>query len=214
MSNIERLFINDELMPSSGILNSAISVAASATRDRKLAEASLKHFDKYKFDVGLYSFDTWNALWIVLEEGCRKNEYLCPTGHNTSGIGHNLDEDPIEVDETTFLTDYTRAVNEVNASWLLNHRLSRYRMILYHMCFHLGLPTLNQFVKFRKALNHHDLYRASMELQNSKMNTQTPNRVLRYQVTVCHSFRMRLGIAGLIKSMIYQHYEGKKNEFQ
>ena len=45
-----------------------------------------------------------------------------------------------------------------------------------HMSFQLGLPKLNQFKKFKKALQNNDIETAIIEMKDSRAYNQTTNR--------------------------------------
>ena len=45
-----------------------------------------------------------------------------------------------------------------------------------HMAFQLGLPKLNQFKKFKKALEDNDIAEAMAQMKDSKAYRQTTNR--------------------------------------
>ena len=45
-----------------------------------------------------------------------------------------------------------------------------------HMSFQLGLPKLNQFKKFKKALEDNDIETAIVEMKDSRAYNQTTNR--------------------------------------
>ena len=50
------------------------------------------------------------------------------------------------------------------------------RECVTHMSFQLGLPKLNQFKKFKKALQDNDIETAIAEMKDSRAYNQTTNR--------------------------------------
>ena len=50
------------------------------------------------------------------------------------------------------------------------------RECVIHMSFQLGLPKLNKFVKFKKALQDNDIAEAIEQMKDSRAYKQTTNR--------------------------------------
>ena len=107
---------------------------------------------------------------LLREEGFRAHPYMDTTGHVTIGIGRNLVDVGITLDEAMHML-----TNDIHAC---EAQLEQYgafialdpvrKMVLIDLCFNLGFGGLEQFVKFWAAIRHHDYKLAGDELRNSR----------------------------------------------
>ena len=129
---------------------------------------------------------------IEFEEGRKLHVYLCPAGHRTIGIGHNLDVSPdyngvpirdvisdTECD-TLFNADVKHAVDGISAEWLGFKALSPARRdAIINMAFQLGVAGVLKFRGMLTALDLKHWQKAHDMALDSLWAKQTPNRAKR-----------------------------------
>ena len=131
---------------------------------------------------------------IIKEEGIKLNNngqhilYNDHLGFKTFGIGHLCratdPENDLElgavvsqerVDEC-LETDLYVAINDAERFCEGMDIDDNVKECVTHMSFQLGLPKLNQFKKFKKALQNNDIETAIAEMKDSRAYNQTTNR--------------------------------------
>lgn len=144
---------------------------------------------------------------LEFHEGMVLTPYICPTGHKTIGIGHNVEARPFTDEEKKAIGDWEKGItknmaymicrNDVNLCleklktldfWKSLDEERQYALI--DLCFQLGWVGLKKFKKMLKALTVKDYLTAAAELLDSKYATQTPKRAKR--------------IANLIKTGVWE----------
>lgn len=116
------------------------------------------------------------------DEGLRLKPYRCTNGKLTIGIGRNLLDVGISIEEAHFLfnNDINRCITNAKLNYPDFDELSEKRQIvLISMYFTLGAGGVNKFKKFRKAVLDKDYHKASDELVDSLWIVQARNRVTR-----------------------------------
>jgi lysozyme len=116
--------------------------------------------------------------WIIAHEGVRLKPYKC-TGNKTSiGVGRNLDDNGITLDEAYFMldNDIERCKRELSMyPWFLRLDYNRQDAIV-NMCFNLGLPRLLGFKRMIAALERKDYAKAAIEALDSRWAQQVKGR--------------------------------------
>ena len=129
---------------------------------------------------------------LQFEEGRRNEAYMCPAGHRTIGIGHNLDVLPeyhgspipdrlsdAEID-AIFTDDVYRAANTLTSTWKPFGRLSPARRdALVNMAFQMGAAGVLRFVQMLAFLERGMWSEAAKAALNSEWAKQTPERARR-----------------------------------
>jgi len=125
---------------------------------------------------------------IKREEGVKYEIYNDHLGYKTFGVGHLCRATDPEND-----LDIGTPVSEERVEECLNKDLEvaiadaitfcegmslddNIEECVIHMSFQLGLPKLNQFKKFKKALQDNDIETAIAEMKDSRAYNQTTNR--------------------------------------
>lgn len=119
---------------------------------------------------------------LINDESYRQYPYKDTTNHTTIGIGRNLDERGISLDEALSLLDD----DIIYFSTKLDHLLPFFsglsdnrKVVLINMCFNVGLHGLLCFVCMLDALKDRDFGRAADEILASKAHEQCPERYQR-----------------------------------
>lgn len=118
---------------------------------------------------------------LIKHEGLKLKPYRCPAGKLTIGVGRNLDDVGLQIDEVKLLLRNDIAVaTAVCRSSIPNYgRLSdRRRMALIDMAFNLGGSRFRGFVKMRSAVAEEDFEAAAREMENSKWAGQVGQRAV------------------------------------
>jgi lysozyme len=117
---------------------------------------------------------------IERHEGYRATPYIDSLGVQTIGIGHNLHKPLTRAAIVQILhDDLDDATNECRHAfpWWSDLSEPRQRAIV-NMCFNLGLPKLQKFVKFLKAMELGDYETAANEMLNSLWAKQVKGRAI------------------------------------
>lgn len=105
------------------------------------------------------------------DEGFRSKVYRCTAGKLSVGIGRNLDDRGISLDEARYMARNDIANGKVeldrNAPWWRELDPVRQR-VLENMCFQLGWPKLAGFRRFLAAAKARQWEAASREMLDSK----------------------------------------------
>lgn len=119
---------------------------------------------------------------LTKDEGFRQFPYKDTVGKLTIGIGRNLDDRGITLDESLYLLDNDIALAESSLikSFPAYSSLDVSRKaVLISMCFNMGLPKLMMFKAMIDAINHKDYILASKEMLDSKWASQVSGRAYR-----------------------------------
>tara|TARA_A100000172_G_scaffold71618_2_gene52322 strand:- start:568 stop:1005 length:438 start_codon:yes stop_codon:yes gene_type:complete len=123
---------------------------------------------------------------IIREEGGLLLEpYQDHLGFWTTGAGHLIRDN--EKDELMnpiteqrakelFIFDLDNSIEDAEKFCEGMNIDENVRECVTHMAFQLGLPKLNQFKKFKKALENNDIAEAMAQMKDSKAYRQTTNR--------------------------------------
>ena len=116
---------------------------------------------------------------LIKHEGLRLFPYLCPAGKLTVGVGRNLTDTGISIDEAMDLleNDISRVTRELedNFPWFMVLNKAR-REALVDMCFNLGLSRFRKFSKMIEALQRDDFAIAAKEMLSSRWAQQVGKR--------------------------------------
>lgn len=119
---------------------------------------------------------------LILDEGIRLKPYHDTVGKLTIGIGRNLDDVGITLDEAKYLVENDIARVQME----LDNRLRWWRDMpepcqraLANMAFNLGLPRLLGFSKMLNALEQRQWVQAAEEALDSKWADQVGDRAKR-----------------------------------
>jgi len=118
------------------------------------------------------------------DEGLRLKPYRDTVGKLTIGVGRNLDDVGISVDEAYYLlkNDVQTTIDALHEKlpWTYNPGLSNPRFyVLVNMAFNLGVSGLLGFRRFFAAVEAGDWEEAAMEMLDSKWAAQVGNRAHR-----------------------------------
>ena len=112
-------------------------------------------------------------------EGVRLTPYHDSVGKLTIGVGRNLTDRGLSVDEVDYLFQNDMAIaSDILDIWCAEWRqFSAARCAaLLSMAFNLGGPRLSGFRKMRRALLRHDFDEAASQALDSKWASQVPRR--------------------------------------
>ena len=123
---------------------------------------------------------------IIREEGGLLLEpYQDHLGFWTTGAGHLIRDNekdelmnPISKERAVelFQGDLSVSVKDAESFCKDMNIDDNIKECVTHMAFQLGLPKLNQFKKFKKALEDNDIAEAMAQMKDSKAYRQTTNR--------------------------------------
>lgn len=119
---------------------------------------------------------------LIADEGMRLKPYLCPAKKLTIGVGRNLDDNGISVDEATMMLE--NDIDVVMAQ--LDHKLPWWRdmteprqRVLANMCFNLGITRLLKFINTLEAMKHGQYDKAASGMLDSLWAKQVGKRAIR-----------------------------------
>tara|TARA_R100000234_G_C4973341_1_gene167340 strand:+ start:75 stop:512 length:438 start_codon:yes stop_codon:yes gene_type:complete len=119
---------------------------------------------------------------LILHEGLELRSYKCSAGFVTLGVGRNVEELGITVEEARYLldNDILRVSKELdnNIPWWRDLSEVRQRVFL-DMCFNLGI---SRFLQFQKTLGHAkagNFKDCADEMLNSKWASDVGTRATR-----------------------------------
>jgi lysozyme len=118
---------------------------------------------------------------LIRHEGLKLKPYRCPASKLTIGVGRNLDDVGLQIDEVKLLLRNDIAVATAvcrssipNFEWLSDRR----RMALIDMAFNLGGSRFRGFMKMRSAVAEEDFELAAREMEQSKWAGQVGQRAV------------------------------------
>jgi len=115
---------------------------------------------------------------LILHEGLKKKPYRDTVGKLTIGVGRNLDDIGITVDESMVLLANDIREKRGELSYYLDffEQLDQVRQeVLIDMCF-MGIGNLLEFKKMLAALEVRDFEKAAEEMLESKWASQVKGR--------------------------------------
>lgn len=120
---------------------------------------------------------------LIHDEGIRLKPYVCPAGKLTIGVGRNIEDNGISLDEAMHLleSDIERTRSELRRTdfWSFVADDPVRSAVLINLCFNIGLSRLLGFKKMIAAIKAKDWGRAADEMKNSLWYRQTGNRARR-----------------------------------
>lgn len=137
-----------------------------------------------------------NAINLIrVHEGVRETPYLCSAGKWTIGVGRNLEDRGLTLEEMLFIfkrqpldresiehlftNDLRVARDELLKNFPVFEHLSENRQgALVNMCLNLGWPRLSKFKKMFAALEAGEWGRAAAEALDSLWARQVGNRAV------------------------------------
>lgn len=128
---------------------------------------------------------------LIKHEGLKLKPYKCTAGKITIGVGRNLDDIGISLDEAYLLlaNDMQRVEQEAVKNFLWYNSLNVVRQdVILSMLFNLGVTRLKEFSKMNAAINAGNFELASDEMLNSSWAKQVGTRAIEL------SKMMRFGI--------------------
>lgn len=130
---------------------------------------------------------------LIRHEGLRLKPYKCPANHNTIGVGHNLDANPLpdvlshHLDVFGCITedmafelleqDVAQAVTDCNRLYKdFDKFTERRKHALIDFVFNVGFRTAKSFYNTNRAINRGDWEAAAKGLENSLWYRQVASR--------------------------------------
>ena len=120
---------------------------------------------------------------LIKDEDLRLTPYLCTAGKTTIGVGRNLDDQGLTVEECMYLLK-----NDIDRNWWDLHSIfddivkypEEVQHVLMNMRHQLGPDGFRGFELMIKAVKKQDWKRAAIEIRNSKLwRIDAPNRAER-----------------------------------
>ena len=124
-------------------------------------------------------YRAFTSRLIRHHEGVRTHPYIDTVGKVTIGVGRNLTDRGLSVDEVNLLFETDFAIAEgILDMWVpqWRHFSVKQQAALTSLAYNLGGPRLAQFVKLQAALQKQDFATAAQEALNSKWATQVGAR--------------------------------------
>jgi lysozyme len=118
---------------------------------------------------------------LIKFEGLITSPYHCTSGKLTIGVGRNLEDNGISVDEALFLlgNDLENVFKELHNTFpWYEDAPEKVKLVIADMCFNLGLPGLLSFKKMLKAIEEKDWIEAANQILNSRYAEQVGNRAV------------------------------------
>ena len=123
------------------------------------------------------------------DEGVELRPYKCSAGFLTLGVGRNIEERGITMDESDYLlaNDITICEEEAARVFKWYDTLSDVRQrVILNMVFNLGLTKLLNFKKFLAAMEAEDWEEAGKQMLDSRWAKQVGNRADRLEQMIVH----------------------------
>lgn len=122
------------------------------------------------------------ASELERDEEVRLKPYVDSVGKVTIGIGRNLTDDGISLDEAKYLLkdDIERTLEDLSYAlpwWIYLDEVRQH--VLANMCFNLGISRLLGFKKMLAALKSHDFETAADEMAASNWDREVGERAVR-----------------------------------
>lgn len=116
--------------------------------------------------------------WIIHHEGLRQKPYQDSVDKITIGVGRNLSDNGISIEEAYYLldNDIKRCKRELESYTWYTRAPRGVQEALINMCFNLGISRLLGFQRMISALESHNYHQASFEALDSKWAKQVGQR--------------------------------------
>lgn len=122
------------------------------------------------------------AAQLKIDEGIRFKPYKDSLGILSIGVGRNLIDNGLRLEEIDFMLDNdiinAMADLDINLSWWRNMNEIR-QGVLANMCFNLGINRLLKFANTLDAMKTGDYVLAAQNMQNSNWYLQVGARAVR-----------------------------------
>lgn len=116
---------------------------------------------------------------LIRHEGMKSKPYLCTAGRLTVGVGRNLMDNGINVEEALYLLnndiDTMQEQIEYHLPWVVDLK-EHQKMVLINMAFNLGVGGLLTFKNMLQALEQGDLALVEYEMLDSLWADQVGQR--------------------------------------
>ena len=116
---------------------------------------------------------------LIRHEGMKSKPYLCTAGKLTVGVGRNLMDNGINVDEALYLLsndiDAVQKQIEYHLPWVIDLK-EHQKMVLINMAFNLGVGGLLTFKNMLQALEQGDFALVEHEMLDSRWADQVGQR--------------------------------------
>lgn len=116
---------------------------------------------------------------LIKHEGIRLRPYRCSAGKLTIGIGRNLDDVGISLDEANYLleADIQKTIEQVSKKYAWFSNLDPVRKdVIINMVFNLGISGFSKFHNLIAHLSLQQYLLASIEMIESKWADQVGSR--------------------------------------
>lgn len=140
---------------------------------------------------------------LKIHEGLKLYPYYCPSKKKTIGIGRNVDDNPLTVEELRVIgddwehgitkeqamylcrNDINRCISELkkNLPWFENLDKDR-KYALIDLCFNMGIKKLLTFKKTLASIACGNYEKAAEQLLQSKYAKQVGERALRISILI------------------------------
>ena len=117
--------------------------------------------------------------YLIKHEGLKLKPYVDTVGKMTIGVGRNLDDNGIEVDEALYMlrSDIKTAQDDLKSIFKNFEELpDNAKLALTDMMFNLGKTRFSKFKKMIKAVKKKNYKKAAKEAKNSKWCKQVKIR--------------------------------------
>jgi lysozyme len=124
---------------------------------------------------------------LLNHEGLRLKPYRCSTGKLTIGVGRNLEQNGITIEEAADLlvNDIDRVEDQAFHTFPWISRLDDNRkIVIYSMIFNLGIGGVRSFKRMIAAILLADFSLASAEMLDSKWARQVKKRAVELAYTM------------------------------
>lgn len=118
---------------------------------------------------------------LINDEGIRLKAYRCTAGKLTIGIGRNLDDKGLSIQEIMYLckNDINEILPQLQKLTFWNELNSPRQEVLVNMAFNLGVDGLLKFKKTLELISKKEYEKASAEMLRSKWANQVGKRAIR-----------------------------------
>jgi len=119
---------------------------------------------------------------LIKNEGMELKVYRCTSGKLTCGVGRNIEENGISIDEAELMlkNDMDGVFSDLDRNIPFWQSMPyNVRLVLADMCFNLGIKRLCKFTKMLEAMEERDFELAGEELLDSTYAVQVKGRAKR-----------------------------------
>ena len=116
---------------------------------------------------------------LIKNEGMELKVYECTSGKLSCGVGRNIEENGISIDEAELMlkNDMDSVFNDLDRNLPFWKTMPyNVRLVLADMCFNLGINRLLKFTKMLEAMEERDFELAGEELLDSTYAVQVKGR--------------------------------------